>query len=296
MLSIIIPSYNYPVYELVKELFSQCTSLAFPFEIIVRDDCSKNQYNNFSINKLSNCTYTISNKNRGLAQTRNYLITQAQYAYVLLLDNDVFPQNNDFIKIYLNAISCESSIYYGGIAYKKEIPSNSDKLRWVYGISREEQTATERLTKNESSFLSSNTLFSKHIFDVILYDDAIINYGYEDLVFSKLAFKNNLKVKHLDNPVWHLKLDTSETYLQKTETALKTLKILIEENKLDYNDTGITRNYLKIEKTHLFPVLLFISNLFGIPRILKKNLISKTPKLNYFDWYRLLYFANLMKR
>lgn len=296
MLSIIIPSYNYDVYELVTELHSQCTTLAINFEILVRDDCSKNQYKNFTINKLPNCSYSISNKNNGLAQTRNYLINQAKYTYVLLLDNDVFPQNKNFVEAYLNALSEEFCIYFGGIAYKKEEPLNSEKLRWVYGIAREEETASQRISKNELLFLSSNTLFKKHIFEVITYDNEIITYGYEDLVFSKDASKNKIKVKHLDNPVWHLKLDTSEVYLEKTETALKTLKNLISTNKLTFQDTGITKTYIKLKDKKLIPVLLFVSNLFNVPKILRKNLLSNTPKMSYFDFYRLLYFSNLMKR
>lgn len=294
MLSIIIPSYNYPVYDLVNELYSQCTALAIPFEIIVRDDCSKNQFSNFNINKLKNCSYSISNRNMGLAQTRNFLVSQTQYSNILLLDNDVFPTNNNYIENYLKEIDNGFDIYYGGIAYKKNTVNKNEKLRWVYGIAREELTAIQRSSKSLSLFLSSNTLIKKHVFNIVTYDNTIVKYGYEDLLFSKLVFENKLKVKHLNNNVWHLKLDTSKIYLQKSETALQTLKMLINSQKLDFNDTGISKMYIKLKRKKAMIILRFLSKIFCLPKILKRNLLSNNPKMKYFDLYRLLYFDQLM--
>lgn len=296
MLSIIIPSYNYPVYDLVRELYSQCTALNIHFEILVRDDCSKNQFTNIKINQLSNCFYSISNKNIGLSQTRNYLITQANYPYILLLDNDVYPQNRYYIENYLKHIDFNSHIYYGGIAYKREKPKNNEMLRWVYGINREEQIAKVRATKTPSLFLCSNTLFSKDVFNIITFDDTIKNYGYEDLLFSKRALENKFIVKHLNNSVWHLKLDTSLMYLIKTETAIKTLKTLINEHKLSFEDTGFSKLYLKLQNKNLIQTLRLVNKIFNFSKILKYNLVSKKPNLKCFDLYRLLYFDELMRR
>lgn len=295
MISIIIPSYNYPVYDLVKELYSQCTVLNIPFEIIVRDDCSKNQFTNIKINELINCFYSTSDINIGLAQTRNYLINQANYPYILMLDNDVYPKDSFYIKNYLKHIDLNSHIYYGGISYKRERPKNEEMLRWVYGINREEQTAEVRLKKNPSLFLCSNTLFLKEVFNLIAFDDTIKNYGYEDLIFSKEALENKFIVKHLNNSVWHLKLDTSSTYLIKTETAIETLKTLINEHKLSFGDTGFSKLYLKLKNKNLLQTLRLTNKIFNLSKILKNNLVSKNPNLKYFDLYRLLYFDKLMR-
>ena len=54
MLSILIPTYNYDCYDLVKELHRQATELNIEFEIIVADDCSTiNIANNKKINTFS---------------------------------------------------------------------------------------------------------------------------------------------------------------------------------------------------------------------------------------------------
>lgn len=293
MLSIIIPSYQYPVYDLVKELHSQCSALAIPFEIIVRDDCSKNQFQNFKINQLSHSTYSISNKNIGLAQTRNYLISQAQFPWILLLDNDVMPKEDAFVKNYLQHTSSAHDIYFGGIAYKKTKPEANELLRWVYGIAREEQTAEYRNANQAHLFLSSNTLFKKQIFERISYDDSITQYGYEDLLFSKEALQKGFSVQHIENSVWHLKLDTSKEYLEKSKTALTTLHQLIASNKLDWTDTGITRMHHQMKSKKALALLRLLNKVMGLQKRFEKNLLSGKPKLKYFDLYRLLYFDAL---
>ena len=63
MLSIVIPTYNYFTFPLVKELQEQATSEKINFEIIVIDDASKNEklFNqNQEINSLSNCVFRKS--------------------------------------------------------------------------------------------------------------------------------------------------------------------------------------------------------------------------------------------
>lgn len=293
MLSIIIPSYNYPVYDLVKELHSQCSALAIAFEIIVRDDCSKNQYKNFNINQLTHCSYSISNKNLGRSKTRNYLISQAQYPWVLLLDNDVLPQKVNFIQNYLDAILPDKDIYFGGIIYKKESPDADKKLRWIYGTAREEKPAALRNTNCPDFFLCSNTLFSKSIFNTLLFDEEIINYGYEDLLFNKQAVQQKFGILQLDNNVWHLKLETSNEYLAKTKTALQTLYKLINDNKLEWSDTKITSIYIKMKQKRTLGFLRTFNKWFKLSEKLEKNLLSNHPKIQYFDLYRLLYFDKL---
>ena len=66
MLSILIPTYNYKVYDLVKELHSQIEFLSVPVEIIVIDDHSKHfRTENEAISELTQSQYTFSEKNNG---------------------------------------------------------------------------------------------------------------------------------------------------------------------------------------------------------------------------------------
>lgn len=294
MLSIIIPSYNYPVYNLVKHLYSQCHALAIPFEIIVRDDSSRHQYNNFAINQLPNCKYLISEKNYGLSITRNKLIQTAQYDWILLLDNDVLPQNDAFIKNYISHINSTTDVLFGGISYEKKAPVKEEKLRWVYGMSREAQSAQYR--KESKLFLCSNTLFSKKVFTELMFDESIVNYGYEDLVFAKQLEKKGLKVLHIDNAVLHLKLDTSSQFLQKTQVALNTLNSLITNKTLSHTDTGITKMHHFLKTKQLLPFVRLSNKVLGLEKLITRNLLSNRPYLKLFDFYRVLYFDHLQKK
>jgi len=296
LFSILIPTYNYNVYPLVEELHRQCSAIKnFTFEIVVFDDGSKlfHQENN-QINDLENCSYIILPQNSGLAQTRNRLIDASRYDWILLLDSDVLPKKPDFILNYLQQTTKNPfPIYFGGISYYKNKPPENELLRWTYGIEREEQTAEKRTKINPRIFLSSNTLFAKKVFSEIRYDDSIVQYGYEDLLFSKEVLAKGFQVMHLDNPVWHLKLDSSWEYLQKVRTALQTLHTLIIEEKLDWEDTGITKMYKKLKNYGVINCMLFINKALGVEKWLEKNLLSAKPKVKYLDLYRLLYFSRL---
>lgn len=298
MLSILIPVYNYNVAPLVKELQEQCLAIKdFEFEILVMDDGSELFYQeNNQINDLENCSYIVFSKNSGLAHTRNQLITASKYKWLLLLDSDVFPTDKNYILNYLQQIQTNSSqIYFGGICYQKNKPSEQELLRWIYGLAREEKSAKERSKKKSHIFLSSNTLFAKQIFSEIRYDDSIVQYGYEDLLFSKHALEKGFEVKHLDNAVWHLKLDSSQEYLQKVHTSMHTLQLLIKEKKLNWNDTGISKLYHDFKRYKLASCFLFIANVFNLENRLERNLLSRNPKVKYLDWYRLLLFTRLFR-
>src|SRR5690554_4290823 len=119
MLSILIFTYNYNVFPLVENLYNQCVICKIPFEIIVFDDGSQNQFDNDKINSLKNCSFKVLEKNIGLSSIRNLLIKTSEYEWILLLDADVFPVNENYISEYIQAIKKNNYNYFsGGIQYK----------------------------------------------------------------------------------------------------------------------------------------------------------------------------------
>ena len=94
MLSILIPTYNYSVVNLVNQLQKQAIEAAFVFEIIVVDDFSNNlliiEQNN-KINQLDFCQFIKNEKNIGRTASRNLLANKAKYESLLFLDADVLP-------------------------------------------------------------------------------------------------------------------------------------------------------------------------------------------------------------
>lgn len=128
-----------------------------------------------------------------------------------------------------------------------------------------------------------------------MFDESIVQYGYEDLLFSKKSITFKFPILHINNFAYHLKLDKSEQYLKKTETALRVLNSLIRENKLHYNDTGISRLYKTLKKLKTIPFLIFIFQKLKIQNFLKNHILTEKPSIIAFDLYRLSYFIELNK-
>ncbi len=229
MLSILIPAYNYNVYPLVLELQRQCTDCMFEFEILCQDDASNSKWNieNQKINFLSNCAFFINNSNLGRGKNINSLAEKSKYDFLLIMDCDTFPCQNDFIPKY-SKILPDISVAFGGIQYQKNIRGKEQLLRWVYGNKRESIPVKERYKNPNFRALSSNLLIKREILLQYPFDPSITKYGYEDLCFFSVLKANSITVSHIGNPAYHLNLETSFVFLEKTKTAIENLVVIIK--------------------------------------------------------------------
>lgn len=287
MLSILIPCFNYPCDNLVNILNNQCLDLKIKFEILVSEDAGKRHLEvNQKINTLKNCQYLINQTNLGRAGNINRLLKRAQYNQNLVLDCDVIPQHNNFIKIYIDlAKNKENLVCFGGIAYNQK-DKLKDNLRYNYGIKREAKPAILRRNQPFKYLLTSNLLLKSCN---QRFDERIQTYGYEDMVFADELKLQNTKVFHLDNPVFHVNLEDNKSYFHKTQTALKTLIKLEKQNILLQGKTGISKFYHSFKRYYLHGLLSFCFLIFG--KSMSKYLIKKGRPLWLFDIYKLLYFS-----
>lgn len=294
MLSILIPTYNYSAYSLVEELYNQCVEAKTVFEIIVLDDGSTNfQIENSKINTFKNCCYEILRKNIGRSAIRNLLVQQAKYDWLLFLDADVIPVKKTFILDYISSIGSKYHAVFGGIVYNKKTPYQEFLLRWKYGSIREEINFLQRRKKPYKSALVSNLLIKKSIFETIKFDQLIINYGYEDMVFIENLKAHNYQINHIDNATFHLNYETSLVFLDKTKKSLATLLFIEKHNILGLFKTKIQKTYYLISIIKLNIFLSFLYKKFH--HLAEKNLTSKNPSIFIFDLYKLCYFC-LIKR
>lgn len=282
MLSILIPVYNYNVLELVRELVKQCNLCGINFEILCQDDASNSKENiqNQEINSFSNCSFFENEINLGRGKNINSLARKAKYDWLLILDCDTFPSNNNFIQNYISALSESANIIFGGIIYEDKKPSNEKLLRWIYGKERE-----------TSALLSSNLVIKKDIFLQYSFDESITKYGYEDLVFFTILKKNRFEIVKIQNPTFHLGLETSEQFLNKTKTALENLVLLYSSGKISSEESKIIKVFELLKKVKLvrFATYVFKKNQIKIER----NLLSQKASLFLFDIYKLGYFCFL---
>lgn len=293
MLSILVPIYNYNAYPLVLELHSQCLESKIDFEIICVDDASQEyQSNNGEIQFLSNCIYNELPKNIGRSSIRNLLASKSRKDWLLFLDCDTFPKSSDFISNYICQIKLATKkAFFGGLLYAKEKPTDQQLLRWVFGKSREAIPLSERKKNPYKSTFVSNLLIQKSVFETILFDEKIDSYGYEDYSFIAALQHRNITIEQIENPVFHLNLETSEVFLSKTKTALQTLLSLSKNNPAITKQSKITQLYKTL---CFFKMDYIISKLFRRLQFkLEENLTSKKPSLIAFDIYKIGYFCSL---
>ncbi|WP_281337328.1 glycosyltransferase family 2 protein [Flavobacterium eburneipallidum] len=292
MLSILIPTYNYDIFPLVSELHKQCLGLEIPFEIIVIDDASTDFIvKNKKINNLQYVQYELLEDNIGRSKIRNLLARKANYNWFLFLDADTIPVYDNFIQNYISEIKKEEKVIFGGIEYEKKEPNPDQLLRWIYGRSREAIPAEKRKINPNESALTSNLLIQKNVFVANQFDESITNYGYEDLVFLSDLKKKGILVKHIHNPTFHLGLECSQQFLNKTKIALENLKSITQNTNLEHSESKILKVHALLNKLHL---TLFVSFLFKkSERTLTNNLFSSKPSLLLFDLYKLGYYCSI---
>jgi glycosyltransferase involved in cell wall biosynthesis len=293
MLSILIPTYNYTVFDLVSELKNQCDILEIDYEIICQDDNSDSvaNFENNKINALEHCSLSSNAVNFGRAKNRNSLAQKATFPYLLFLDADTFPIHKNFISTYISAIDDFSKIIYGGIRYQNEKPIKEKLLRWIYGKVREALSVSQRNKNKYLSFLTLNFLIHKDVFAIVSFNETIPNLRHEDTLFSYEVMKNKIPIVHIENPVFHYGLDEFEVTIKKEQESLLALKNLLEKELLPTDYVKISKVYFTIKKIR---IKWLVANVFIMSQsLLLKNISSANPSLFLFDVYRIGYLCTL---
>lgn len=295
MLSILIPVYNYAVLTLVSELEKQCSACGIKFEILCYDDASDLfTTENQQINQFENCSFFVLEKNVGRSAIRNLLVEKATYENLLLLDADVIPVHNRFISNYIDQINKNKKVIFGGLFYENKKPVKELLLRWIYGREREALPLSERI-KNPSDFaLVSNLVIQKEILIRFPFDETLTKYGYEDLLFFSVLKSNAVAITQIENPVFHLNLETSSLFLSKTKMAIENLVFLNAANKITLNESRIIASFELLKRAKLLFVFSFIFKKFESK--IKQNLVSEQPSLFLFDIYKLGYYCFLKSK
>lgn len=298
MISILIPTYNYNTLPLLEELCRQAISESLEFEIIVADDASpinENTEINAKINQIANCRFLRNEVNLGRGQNRNALVQKAKYDWVLLMDCDTFPKDKNFIRNYIESIkNREEKVIFGGIIYYNEKPKEDEMLRWIFGKSREDIPLSKRLANPFHYTLISNILVQKDILLKHPFDSEIFNYGYEDIVFILGLKREQIAIAHIENSAFHLNLEKSAIFLEKFHSSLQNLKLVLDKNIINPEDTALTKKYMNLKRLYLVKAVAFGFKI--VKNSFTKNLLSKNPSLFIFDLYRLGYFCQINSR
>ena len=296
MLSVLIPVYNFNASHLIETLCNQAMKLEQPFEIIVIDDASSETFRklNRRVKNLQGVTYIEEPENLGRSKIRNKLADIASFDNLLYLDCDSRIDNDNFIMNYMDHVN-EDGVIYGGREYVHDVPmDNRYKLHWLHGVYREEIPVKVRSSDPNKSFMTNNFMISRNAINKVRFNEKMRGYGHEDTLFGYDLAKCNIAIKHIDNPVIHLGLESSEEFLRKTREGIKNLKRIMKingnEKKLS-RDITLLSYYKKLRTCGMEGLFRYIYHRFEMR--LRKNLMSDNPNLIVFDLYKLGYLCSL---
>ncbi len=294
-LSILVPVYNFTVVEFVTELQSQARESGCTFEILCFDDFSEDTFKNENkkVVAIKNVFYMELPENLGRSKIRNLLAEKAKGEYLLFFDCDSQIISNDFILNYLHHKE-PGKIIFGGRAYS-ELPPEEEKkiLHWKFGSSRECIPPRFRKLKPYKLFMTNNFLIPQNIFLSIKMNEEIIGYGHEDTAFARELKKRKIQIIHIDNPLLHIGLEDAELFLKKSKQGISNLSKLIKNNLID-GEVKVFGYYQLVKKYYLEKPLRAFLNAFG--RLFEKNLLSKNPRLVYFDLLKLKWLMEEMEK
>lgn len=288
MLSILIPTYNYDITQLVRDLHLQATGLEVEFEIIVMEDGSeKFTTNNQAIKDLPGCHYYILDRNIGRSAIRNKMADLAKFPYLLFIDCDAEVQHNDYLRRYLSCCVGEV-VLIGGTAYDATMNDPCYSLRLKYGRERESNLHYLLNHQIKENFATFNFLISKSIFESIRFDESIRGYGHEDTLFGHHLHEAGYTFQRIDNPLIHRGIDDNNSFLKKAEESSRNLFKLYLSGKYPFlaDESKLLRYFGMLKKYHLTKLIAIKFNM--IQPLLKRNLTGKNPSLILFDSYKLM--------
>lgn len=288
MLSILIPTYNYNITRLVEDLHQQAIDTYIDFEIVVMEDGS-NLYveENRAVNDFEFCRHIALKENIGRSAIRNKLADVAKYEHVLFIDCDAEVCSPHYVEKYI-AFCKEECIVIGGTAYDPDENDPHYSLRLTYGRQREARTARER---NKNNFATFNFLISKNIFNRVRFDETILGYGHEDMLFGHQLHTLGYEFLQIENPLIHKGLDDNITFIRKTEEGTRNLFLLYQTGRYPYLDeeSKLLKFFLRIKKAGL--TSLFALKFDFIKKMLCRQLCSESPSLLLYDLYKILFLC-----
>jgi hypothetical protein len=117
-------------------------------------------------------------------------------------------------------------------------------------------------------------------------DEKLTQYGHEDTKFGYDLKRNQIALKHLDNPVEHIGLETNTIFLDKTKAGVENLVQLMNQGYA--SESKLVQTYQKLKRFHSLGLFRFFY--FLISGFIVRNLHSTKPSIRFFDIYKLHFF------
>ncbi len=290
MLSVLIPTYNHSVDKLVQKVHTQLNMSKINFEIIVLEDGSTKNIN--AITHLSHMEVLVHKHNLGRVKARQFLAKTSKYDWLLFLDADVLPKNDNFISNYIGHLKLGYEAVFGGFTYYDEKPKKDYVLRWKYGKAREQVPAHKRNKNPYKVIISANYLIKKTVFETINSKMTKNGYGYDNY-FGSLLKLQQINILHIDNEVYHLGIEKSSNYLSKKEQAAETLIRLYNANTITTHDNDLLALFSNLKRLGMTAIF---SGAYKLLRpLMQYNLTGSNPSIKMLQLYRISYMCYISR-
>ncbi len=240
-LSVLVPVYNWDIGPLLTRLHSQCLQLSEGehVEIIVMDDGSSEKYSNSSIAaQLPLVSYKELAVNRGRAEIRNELLLRAKGEYVLFLDADMLPDQDDFIQTYLEHVRKGCEIICGGISYLQNEEENPQYSFYLYKSCKTEALAPAvRSTIPWRYLFTSNIMVRRDIMTSVHFDSRFTGYGFEDIEWG-IRLGDSYTIAHVDNSCSHMGVMDKKQVFAKMRNSIPNYSLLLSLHPSKTGHTG----------------------------------------------------------
>ena len=288
-LSVLIPTYNFNARALVLSLVKQANIESIDAEVVVGDDASTQE--TAWMNEVASqpgVRIIHADHNLGRAYICNLMAREAQGKWLLFVDADaVVPKEFTFTKSLKAGF--EAPVVCGGLYHPDVNPNPEATLRYRYERNADRHRSALVRSQHPHRQLSTfNLLVRRDIFLNILFDERCTEYGYEDALFGVQLGNKGIPIAHIDNPLVHMGLDTNAEFLQKTETAMRTLQRI---SHIMPRDAGVVGAARCLSRWHLTWAMRLFYKVFRKP--IQANLLSHHPSLFLFKLYKLGYFLSL---
>lgn len=293
MLSLLIPTYNCDCLRLVADLHQQCEELEaeeadFDYEILVADDASTDLATverNELMEMFDKVRFVRMTENVGRAALRNWLLDEACFPHLLLMDADAEVCSDDFLRTYW-AHRHDADAVVGSIHTPSSAPVGHE-LRLKYELAAAKiRDADYRNAHAAQHFSTFNFLIAREVAEQLRFDLRCRDYGYEDTLFGLELAERGFTIRHIDNPLTHTGINSNADFLRNTETALRNLARLGSPLT---DHSAVARIYARLRGFGLSPLVRLC---FGLAApLLRRQLLSRRPSLRLFQLYKLGYFA-----
>ncbi|MEQ9315343.1 MAG: glycosyltransferase family A protein [Henriciella sp.] len=157
-----------------------------------------------------------SPKNLGRADARNRLLALAETDWILFLDADMRPDDDQFLVRYLDALRAQDTpaLIAGGFSLKHVKPTNETELHAAQSRRSECLPAATRAQQPGRYVFTSNILVHADILKDVGFDAGFTGWGWEDVDWG-LRVAAKYPVIHIDNTATHLGLDPAPALLDK---------------------------------------------------------------------------------